>query len=321
MEVRMRGATLLAPREVEVTARKMPDVAPDGILVEVSQVALCASEVDRYTGRAALSKPMRFGHEVYGRVVEVGRDVTGVRVGTWGVPYDEPIHGCAEYVAVAANRFIPVRQDMPGAVLTELAACAIGAVQEVGVRATDTVVICGGTGTLGTLIRRYLAARYPDLPDVYVLGRDADALARARHEARTVAIDVSEGIGEARQRILAETDGAGAAVVLEASGAEPMMEAAPSLARVNGTVGVAGYPPSGVTMDWHTICGRAVQVRTLHWRDLDRKMRYMRIAADMIGDGTLDVADLVGAMFHLSQVGDAFEAAASGATRKAVVSL
>ncbi|WP_026424293.1 zinc-dependent alcohol dehydrogenase [Actinokineospora inagensis] len=316
----MRGATMFGPRAVEVTNWDIPGVAADEILVKVAQVALCASEVDRYTGRAALTKPMRFGHEVYGQVVEVGADVTAVQVGTWGVPYDEPIHGCAEYVAVPARQFVPTRPGLAGGILTELTACAIGAVHEVGVDTTDTVVISGGTGTLGTLIRRCLAARYPDLPAVYVLGRDAESLARAEKQPRTIAVDVSNGTDDARRRVLADTGGAGAAVVLEASGAEAMMAAAPTFARVGGTVGIAGYPPGGVVMDWHAICGRAIQLRTLHWRDLDLKLRYMRTAADLIGGG-LDVADLVGESFDLAEVGEAFEAAASGAIRKPVVTL
>jgi 2-desacetyl-2-hydroxyethyl bacteriochlorophyllide A dehydrogenase len=318
----MRGAVMTEPGRIEVRRTlPVPEIGPGDVLVNVTEVALCKSEVDRFTGAMLLPEPLAFGHEVVGRVHKIGDAVTTLAVGDRVVPYVEPMHGCADLVAVPADRCVKVPDDEPAAVLTELLACAVGAIRQADPRSGDSVVLMGGTGALGELLRAVLNVRFPELSHVFVLGRNPDALARAAADGRTVALDVSDGIADARRAILEATGGQGADVVLEVSGAAPMLLEAPTLARTGGTLGIVGYPAEPTPFDFHRVCGGGQAVRIAHWRDPGVKHAFMEEAAELIGSGALSIADLITRRFPLADVADAFEYATSRNAIKVVVEL
>lgn len=317
----MRGAVMTEPGRIEVRRTlPVPEIGPGDVLVRVTDVALCKSEVDRFTGAMLLPEPLAFGHEVVGVVEKIGDAVTTLGVGERVVPYVEPMHGCADFVAVPADRCVKV-PNVPAAVLTELLACAVGAIHEADPDPADSVVLMGGTGALGELLRAVLNHRYPELSHVFVLGRNPHALERAGADGRTVALDVSDGIDDARAAILEATGGHGADVVLEVSGAAPMLLEAPTLARTGGTLGIVGYPAGPTPFDWHRVCGGGQSVRVAHWRDPEVKHGFMEEAADLIGSGALSIGDLITRRFPLADVETAFEYASTANAVKVVVEL
>jgi threonine dehydrogenase-like Zn-dependent dehydrogenase len=319
----MRGAFMTEPGRIQVRDDvPEPTVGPDDVLVRITHVALCKSELDRWTGDMLLSQPLPFGHEVVGYVEKVGDAVTAVAVGDRVVPYVEPMHGCADLVAVPADRCVKVPDGEPAAVLCELLACAVGAVREADPKPYDTVVLVGGTGALGELVRAVLNHRLPELSGLFVLGRNRRALDRAAADGRTVALDVTDGIEDARREIHAATDGRGADVVLEISGAAPMLLEAPTLARTGGTIGVVGYPPAETTaLRLHHMCGQGQSLRIAHWRSPEVKQAFMQEAADLIGSGDLSIGDLISRTFPLADVSAAFDYATAPGAIKVVVSL
>lgn len=92
--VQVRGARDLVIQEVEI-----PKVVnPNDVLVKVKRVGICGSDMHIYHGTNPLATlPRVVGHEVAGEVVEIGSDVSHVKVGDHVVV--EPIRYCGECFA------------------------------------------------------------------------------------------------------------------------------------------------------------------------------------------------------------------------------
>ncbi|WP_161139255.1 zinc-binding dehydrogenase [Propylenella binzhouense] len=163
----------------------LPDPVPGrlDVIVHVEACGICFHDVVARDGtlKAGVEMPIIPGHEVAGRVVEIGAEVRGIRVGdrvattqryhvcgdcrfcrTAREPLcDEKIFlgdvglngGYAEFVAVEADNVVPVPEGVP-VEAAAIASCAIGtmyhAIVEVGqVRPGESVLMTGAGGGLG----------------------------------------------------------------------------------------------------------------------------------------------------------------------------
>jgi alcohol dehydrogenase len=112
-----RAATLTAPNTVEIREYPVPEVAPDGALLEIELGGVCGTDVKYYRGRIELPVPVILGHEILGRVVALGRDagaIHGVREGDRVILKGS--RGCGRCPAClrGAPRFCPTRTSYGG---------------------------------------------------------------------------------------------------------------------------------------------------------------------------------------------------------------
>ncbi|TWG94254.1 2-desacetyl-2-hydroxyethyl bacteriochlorophyllide A dehydrogenase [Mesorhizobium sp. J18] len=163
----------------------VPDPVPGrrDVIIKVESCGICFHDVVACNGtmKAGVEMPIIPGHEIAGRVVEIGADVGGMRVGdmvattqryhvcggcrfcrTGREPLcDEGIFlgdvglngGYAQFVAVEADNVVPVPDGVP-IESAAIASCAIGtmyhAIIEVGkVRPGERVLMTGAGGGLG----------------------------------------------------------------------------------------------------------------------------------------------------------------------------
>jgi L-iditol 2-dehydrogenase len=81
----MRASVLLAAQSLSVEDRPVPALDADQVLVEVTAVGVCGSDVhfwhDGHLGDWVVDKPLVLGHESGGRIVAVGSEVDQARVG------------------------------------------------------------------------------------------------------------------------------------------------------------------------------------------------------------------------------------------------
>src|ERR1700709_2799202 len=81
----MRASVLTAPHTIEVEERPVPSPGPDEVLVRVGSVGVCGSDVHYYRhgriGDFVVTDPLVLGHEVGGRIVEVGELIDRSRIG------------------------------------------------------------------------------------------------------------------------------------------------------------------------------------------------------------------------------------------------
>lgn len=304
----MRSATLVAPGRFEVAAAPEPRPGAGEVVVAVEGCGVCASNLGPWTGIPGVGYPMppgAPGHEVYGRIAEVGPGVTYLRAGdaVTALSYN----GFAEYDVAAAANVVALPAALAGRpVPGEPVACAVNVARRAGVRAGETVVVLGA-GFLGVLLTRL--ARTAGAAHVVAVSRRTDALERAARMGADVGLTYDDDVVG---RVLALTGGAGADVVLECTGEQRPLEVAGTLLRVRGRLVVAGYHQDGPrTVDMRLWNWRGIDVINAHERDPLIYTAGMEEAVRLLAEGVLDLAPLLTHFFPLEEINGAFEAAAA----------
>ena len=168
------------PGEIVFEEVPMPEVSEDQVLIKIINIGICGSDIHVYHGEHPFtSYPVTQGHEVSGEIVELGKNVTGFKVGQKVTiepqVYCGNCHPCrhgkynlceelkvmgfqttgtaSEYFAVDASKVTPIPQEMSfeeGAMIEPLAV-AVHAVKQVGdVTGMDIAVL--GAGPIGNLV-------------------------------------------------------------------------------------------------------------------------------------------------------------------------
>lgn len=78
----MKAALLVAPGQIRIDEVSDPEVGPDDVRIAVGGVGLCGSDLSVFSGKwTAPSLPWVMGHEAFGTIESVGRNVAPARVG------------------------------------------------------------------------------------------------------------------------------------------------------------------------------------------------------------------------------------------------
>ena len=180
---RVKAAVLHAPGEIRIEERERPEPGPREVLVQITAVGVCGSDVHYYEhgriGPYIVEAPLVLGHESAGRVVELGEGVTKHAVGDRvtlepGVPCGRcrecragRYNLCADVVFFATPpvdgafaEFVPIHEDFAFALPDELSdeegalmeplSVGVWACQKAGVSAGDRVLVTGA-GPIGQL--------------------------------------------------------------------------------------------------------------------------------------------------------------------------
>ena len=300
----MRLAVLSAPQQIEVVEEPVREPAADEVLLRVASCGVCASELDMWDGRADIEYPRFPGHEVSGTVERAGSRVEGLRPG-------DPVaawvteRGFAEYVAVKAEYCFPAGSLPLELALAEPLACALNAVELAAPALGDDVVVIGA-GFMGNLVQKLVRLKGPR--HVIVADTRPDALERAIRLGATRAVDVrNESLVDV---VRDETDGVGADVSFEVTGAQAALSSLGDVTRMSGKVAIVGYHQGGTRelplAAWNWM---AFQIVNAHFRDVGTIMRGMRAGMRLLTSGRLSLDDLITHRFALEQVNEAFATA------------
>lgn len=341
----MRTAVLVEPTEFELEDRSRPTPGPDDVLVAVSDVGICGSDVHYYEhgriGDYVVEDPLVLGHESAGEVVEVGENVTGLAPGDRvalepGVPCRRCAHckrgdyhlcedvrfmatpphdgAFTEYVSWPAD----FAYELPDSVSTaEGALCeplsvGIHACRRGAVGTGDTVLVTGA-GPIGLMVLE--AARAAGATDVIVTDVVAEKLDFAAERGADLTVDVTED--DLEDAVLEYTDGVGADVVVEASGAEPSIRSTIDAVRRGGTVVLVGLASEAeVPFDVLEVIDNEI--------DVHGSFRYKNTydaAVDLLADDEVDVAGIVDFESPLEDIDDAFRRAMEPTVVKGMISL
>jgi 2-desacetyl-2-hydroxyethyl bacteriochlorophyllide A dehydrogenase len=301
----MKIAVLQGPREFDVTEELIPEIADDEVLVRVAYCGVCTSELDMWTGEAGSQVfPRMPGHEVSGVVERVGAQVTqfkpGDRVGVWATS-----RGFSEYVAVKAEYCLPAGDVPLDLALAEPLACAVNTVELADISLGDDVVIVGA-GFMGNLVQKLIQLQGPR--HVIVADTRSDALERAKRLGATHVVNVK---GESLPEVVKSlTDGRGADITFEVTGAQAPLLMLGDVTRMSGKVAIVGYHQGGrreiPLAQWNWM---AFQVINAHFREVSTIMRGMRIGMRLLTSGRLSLDGLVTHRFTLAEINEAFEIA------------
>lgn len=308
------------------------------VQVEVAYVGLCGTDLHILHGHmdARVTMPAVIGHEMSGSIAEVGPDVAdwkvGDRITVMPLAWDGTCPACRagnqhicqnlDFIGIDSPGALQGRWNVPAATLVRLpddldlqiaalaepVAVAVHDVRRGEVAAGDKVVVIGG-GPIGLLI-----ASVARVEGAHVRIIELDA---ARSQvARELGFDVIDPRVEDQQATVeAWTEGAGADVVFEVSGAPAAVLGATSLAKVRGTIVVVAIHPEPRPLDLQRVFWRELRIlgaRVYQRRDFER-------AVDLLTEGSIPHETMITDVLPLDQTQAAFEQLQSGGAMKILV--
>jgi L-iditol 2-dehydrogenase len=343
----MQAAILYAPNDLRIEERPAPAISPAEMRLEVAACAICGSDVRTFRfGAGNITEPVTMGHEIAGAIVEVGAWVTGFSAGQRvaiapAVPCGEcpycrrgiqtmcdnlrsmgyQFHGgFAEYMVVPSSAIkagcvnvIPDNLSFEEATLAEPLSCVINGQELLDVRDGDTVVILGA-GPIGCMhadLAKIRGARKVILADI-----QPRRLELARGFGADVLIDSqNQGL---RERVLEETEGTGASVVIVAAPSAAAQEQSLTLAAKRGRVSFfGGLPKSSPCISFNS--------NLVHYKDLfvmgayGSAPRHNRMALELLAAGKIHTEKLIGLLVPLHGIKAGMEAVAEGRVLKVIV--
>ena len=293
-------------------------LGPKDVRIKTHTVGICGSDVHYYThgkiGHFIVNEPMVLGHEAAGTVIETGAEVTHQRPGDrvcmepgipdptsraaklgiynvdpavtfWATP---PIHGCLtpEVIHPAAFTYkLPNNVSFAEGAMVEPFAIGMQAALRARIQPGDVAVVTGA-GPIGMMVA--LAALAGGCARVIVadLAQPKLDIIGAYDGIQTVNIrnrPAADAVAEA-------TDGWGADIVFECSGAAPAILGMSALARPGGAVVLVGMPVDPVPVDIVGLQAKELRVETV--------FRYANVydrAIALIASGKVDLNPLISA--------------------------
>ncbi|MDX6563034.1 MAG: (R,R)-butanediol dehydrogenase / meso-butanediol dehydrogenase / diacetyl reductase [Gaiellales bacterium] len=293
----MIAAVYHAPGDVRVEDMPEPgEPLGSDVVLEVSRASICGTDASEFAHAPKFfpiaaphpfsghQGPTIMGHEFTGRVAALGPDAAGFGIGDrvvcgagvscgtceWCVRgrtnlcasyYTLGLHshgGLAPYVRTPASlcRSVPETCSDDAAAMAQPLAVALHALRRSGARPGQSIAVIGAGGIGSFLIGAAAASGAGDLIAVDI---DESRLAAAR--ALGASHTVHAGREDAVEAIRAVT-GAGADVVLEASGAPRSPGVAVAAAKRGGTVLIVGLQAEPVALDLFSATIREVDLKT-----------------------------------------------------------
>ena len=82
MDGKMIQQLMTSPGEITFREVEIPKTGPDQVLVKIKRIGVCGSDIHVYHGEHPYtSYPVTQGHEVSGKIVELGEYVKDLKVG------------------------------------------------------------------------------------------------------------------------------------------------------------------------------------------------------------------------------------------------
>ncbi|MEO8908165.1 MAG: NAD(P)-dependent alcohol dehydrogenase [Microbacteriaceae bacterium] len=332
----MRASVLLRALTLEMHERPVPSVADDQVLVQVSSVGVCGSDVHFYKegglGDWVVSEPLVLGHESGGTIVAVGDAVDPTRVservsiepqrpsptsretmsGRYNLDpqmefYAVPgVDGAfAEYVTIQSHfaHAIPDAMSDDAAALLEPLSVAIATARKAHFTVGSHVLITG-SGPIGILTAQ--VARAYGASEIIVTDLDEQRREQALRFGATRVIDpAAEVIGTLGLLVDAFVDASGAAVAVKTGIRE---------VRPGGRVVLVGMGAPEVALPIPLIQNNELVVTGVF-----RYANTWPTAIDLVSRGVVDLDGMVTGHYGLDQVEAALLSTGDSATLKSVV--
>ncbi len=310
-------------------------VGPHDLRIAPHTVGICGSDVHYYThghiGRYVVERPMILGHEASGTVLEVGSAVQDFAVGDrvamepgipdlasrasrrgmynvdpavrfWATP---PVDGCLveEVVHPAAFTYhLPDSLTFGEGALLEPLAVGMHAATKARIHPGDAAVV-SGCGTVGLLTAACALAGGAST----VLVSDVSAVKLKIASAIPGVIPVDLSTQDLLDEVTRHTDGWGADVVFEASGAPQAYETLWKLGAPGNRTVLIGIPINAVSLDVTELQARETTIETV--------FRYANVyqrAIDLVAAGKIDLTPFLTQTFPMDRAVEAFDRVAEG---------
>lgn len=331
----MKAAVLEGINKIVVKEVETPKVTDDSLLLKMRSCAVCGSDIRiLHYGNVRVKYPQIIGHEIAGDVIEVGSRVKRFKVGdrvaigadvpcgecafcrdgignncmiNYAMGYQFP-GGFAEYLLVdplvinfGPIHKIPDNLNYDEATLAEPLACCINGLELSWVSLGDTVVIIGA-GPVGCMLAEL--AKVMGAKKTIITQRSKTRLEMAKTFDIDVVISATEE--DVTQRVLEETDGLGADVVLTATSTLEAQEQALPLIKKRGRINLFAGLPKGtkpLVLDSNILHYKEAYLFGSH----GSVPKHHRMALELLSAGRIQPKKYISHNFPLDQIIDAFQ--------------
>jgi threonine 3-dehydrogenase len=321
----------------------IPNVDRHEALIRVKATSICGTDLHIFKwdpwARERIRPPLIVGHEFCGYVVEVGPDVTEVKVGDFisaeshiicnrcpqcrtgqghicrntriiGVDRD----GCwAEYIAMPAGNLWLNPPDMPFEIasLQENFGNAVHTAFATDLTAKKVLVTgCGPVGLMTIAVAKAAGARLIFATDISPYRLRLARRLGADYAYNVAEIDVVRDIRD-------KTEGEGVDVLLETSGASSAIDQGFTVLKDGGEAAILGLTPAPIGFDWNNhLVFKGATVYGIVGRELWGTWYRMR---GLLRSGAVDLQPLITHRFALDDFEQALKVMQSGQSGKVVM--
>ena len=319
----------------------VPKIGPDDVLIHVSKTGICGTDIHIWNwdewAAATVPVPLIVGHEFAGDIVEIGRNVRGLKIGqrcsgeghligkssrqsragkfhldpaTRGIGVNEQ-GTFAQYLRLPAFNVVPLPDDISddiGAILDPLGNAVHTALSYDLIGEDVLITGAGPIGIMAAAVARHVGARHVVITDV-----NPDRLALAAKVADALPVNVAnEDLNEVMARLKMKQ---GFDVGLEMSGNQAALDQMVDTVTMGGRIAMLGIPPGKSPVDWSRIVFKAITIKGVYGREIFETW-YKMIA--MLENG-LDVSAVITHRFGAANFADGFAAMKSGSSGKVVL--
>jgi L-iditol 2-dehydrogenase len=345
----MKAVMYHGPQDLRVEDVQKPQPGDREIVLKIHSASICGTDLRIFHGQHRMySESTRRipGHEVAGKIAEIGKGISGFSVGqkvfvapnmgcghceqcingnnnlckdydALGVTIDG---GFAEYMlvpeqAISQGNIIPINEDVDPAVaaLLEPFACVLRGQNAVHMVPGEVALIIGA-GPIGVMHTKLAKARGAGMVIV------SEPIEFRAGQAKKAGADFT--INPMEQDLKAElmklTDNHGADIIITAAPVHAAQESALDLAAIGGRINFFG----GLPKDRPTI---HFDSNLVHYKELVVTGTTACSTADcwqasrMVNRGLVDLGDLISQRFPIDQAKQAFEAAENRTSLKIVI--
>lgn len=335
MSNKMKVAIMTDLNKLEIVERDIPTPKDNEVLVKIENVGICGSDIHYYEhgaiGDFIVKTPFVLGHESGGTVVQVGKDVTHLKVGDkvalepgktcghcefcktgrynlcpdvvfFATP---PVDGVfQEYVAHEADLCFKLPDNMTtleGALIEPLAV-GFHAANQGGAHIGQTAVVMGA-GCIGLV--SMMALKAMGVSKVYVVDIMEKRLEKALELGADGVINSKET--DAVKKIMELTNGAGCDLSIETAGTEITTRQTIEFAKKGSTIVLVGYSKTGeMTLPMSMALDKELTIKTI--------FRYRHIypmAIDAVSSGKVNIKGIVTNIFDFDDIQNAMDSSVS----------
>lgn len=331
MEGTMNVAVMTGIGKMDYTRRPIPTPKDNEVLVKLEYVGICGSDLHFYEsgaiGACVVKPPFVLGHEPGGVVVEVGKNVTHLKVGDkvalepgktcgqcefcktgrynlcpdvifFATP---PVDGVfQEYVAHEAGLCFKLPENvstLEGALIEPLAVGFHAA--NLGDAHIGQTAVVMGAGCIGLVSMMALKAK--GVSKVYVVDIMAKRLEKALELGADGVINGAEQ--DAVEAVLALTNGAGCDLVVETAGTQITTRQAIHMTKKGATIVLVGYSKTGeMTLPMSLALDKELTFKTVF-----RYRHVYPMAIDAVAAGKINLKGIVTDIFQLDDIQNAMD--------------
>ncbi len=320
----------------------MPSVGVNDVLIKIKKNAICGTDLHIYQwdtwAQNTIRTPMTIGHEYVGEVVDKGKGVKNVTIGSRVTGEGHiacghcrncrrgKLHVCentigvgvnrdgafAEYLSLPAENLVQLDPRIPDEIasIMDPFGNAVHTALSFPVIGEDVLITGAGLiGSMATSVARFAGARYivvSDLSDY--------RLEIARKMGATLTVNPSRG--ENIRQAMKELKMRGFDIGLEMSGSSKAFNEMVDTMYNGSKISLLGILPDGTGADWSKIIFKALTLKGIYGREMWETWYQME---QMLISG-LDLSPVITHRFHIDDFQKGFDIMESGRCGKVILS-